>query len=100
MILQVFSVYDTKAEAFMPPVYMHSKGEMIRSFSDAANDSSSGIAKHPADYVLFHLGEWDNSTALYSFLKAPANLGCAVEFVQAAEQDGLFRFPEKESASA
>ena len=98
MILQVFSVYDTKAEAFLPPVFMHSKGEMIRAFGDAANDPQHQFHRHPADYVLFHLGEWDNGSSYFKFLKAPDSLGTALEFVRPAESDGLLQFPEVKNA--
>lgn len=57
--LLLCSVFDAKAEAFMQPVFVQAKGQAIRSFSDAINDASTNFGKHPEDYTLFVVGEWD-----------------------------------------
>lgn len=61
----VFSVRDNVAEAFLPPLFMRSKGEAIRSFADAANSGDHQFHKHAGDYVLYHLGTWDDGTATF-----------------------------------
>lgn len=81
MNLFVFSVYDSKVEAFMNPFFMNSKGEAIRAFSDTVADSKHPFAKHPADYTLFCLGTFDNSTGEFDRLSTPQSLGLAIEFI-------------------
>ena len=81
MILFVYSVYDSKVGAYLPPLFMKSRGEFLRAFAEAANDSKGNIAKYPADYMAFELGTWDDSNAQFSFHVAPLPLGLAIEYL-------------------
>lgn len=81
MLLQVFAVYDSKVEAYMSPFFMQSRGQAIRAFCDTAEDSNSQIGKHPADFTLFHLGEYDDSNASFSLASTPISLGVALELL-------------------
>lgn len=65
MRYEVFAVLDAIAGAFLPPMFMRSRGEAIRSFADACNSSDHQFARHANDYVLFSLGQWDDDTALF-----------------------------------
>lgn len=81
MILQIFTVKDLKTEAYLPPFYLATKGAAIRSFSDTVNDPTHTFNKHPVDYVLFHLGEYNDSHATFEPLPAPLSLGSASDFL-------------------
>lgn len=60
---QIMAVRDMKVEAFMDPMTLPAVGAAIRAFTDAVNgDKNSDIAKHPADFDLFHLGTYDEMT--------------------------------------
>jgi hypothetical protein len=85
MLLKVFSVYDSKVGAYLPPIYLRSKGEAIRSLTTALADSSHQFAKYPEDYTLFDLGEWDDATASFHMLPTPVSVGKAIEFMAVAE---------------
>jgi hypothetical protein len=65
MILEVFTVYDSAVKAYLPPFYGRSKGEAIRSFTEAVNDRGHQFNKYPADYSLWHLGKFDDSNAAF-----------------------------------
>lgn len=80
MILNVYSVYDSAAECYMQPFFLQSKGQAIRSFTDAVNDPSHGFSKYPDDYTLFELGSYDDSKGTFMLLSAPKSIGVAVEF--------------------
>jgi len=84
MLLKVYSVYDSKVEAYLPPLYFKSKGEFLRSFAEAANDPKSNIGKYPADYTAFEIGEWDDSNCSFKLHKALISIGTANEFVKVA----------------
>jgi len=84
MILRVFSVYDSKAEAYMQPLFFQTKGLAIRSFSEAANDGKSTISLYPADYTLFELGSYDSDNAKFDLHSTPISVGVAIEFVKDA----------------
>jgi len=77
MKLKMYSVYDTKAEAYGTPFFMGSRGMAIRAFSDLVNDPKSFVFKHPSDYILFECGEFDDSNGGVSNNVPPLNLGLA-----------------------
>lgn len=86
MINKVFSVYDSKAEMYLRPFLARSKGEALRGFSDASNDKTLEIGKHPEDYTLFYIAEFDESTGKYNNVLTPESLGVALEFVNVEEK--------------
>ena len=79
----VFSVYDSKAEMFNQPMFFKAKGEALRAFEDEANRTESAIFKHPGDYTLFLIGDYDVETGLLTPLGTPQSLGLGVEFQRA-----------------
>lgn len=80
MILQIFTVYDSKAEAYLPPFYLSTKGQAIRAFTDTANDPNHTFYKHPEDYTLFLLGQFEDGNASFHLQKTPIAMGKAIEF--------------------
>lgn len=66
MKLQVYTVFDKAVNAFLQPFYCRSKGEAIRSFTEACSDGKSNFAKYPLDYFLVHVGEYDDSNAIFT----------------------------------
>lgn len=79
---KVYTVYDSKAEMYHPPFYQLTRGLAIRAFTDLANDPSTDVGRHPEDYYLYEIGEYDESTAFFTQDNPPVSLGCAIEFVQ------------------
>jgi len=63
MILQVFSIFDKKAESFITPFFLVNEQMAIRTFTDCVQDENHMFGKHPEDYILYQLGEWDTNTA-------------------------------------
>lgn len=80
MIQQVFCYFDSKAEVYLQPFFAQAKGSAIRSFSDLVNDASSTFGKHPSDFVLFYIGEYNHQNAEFTPL-TPTSLGVGNEFV-------------------
>nr|WAE43871.1 MAG: nonstructural protein [Microviridae sp.] len=78
--MKIFAVYDSKAEAYLPPFFLLSRGMALRSFTEIATDGKSQIFKYPADFTLFELGEYDDSNATFSLHEAKISLGSALEF--------------------
>ena len=81
MKMKVCSVFDSKAEAYLQPFYSRSRGEALRAFEDAVNREGSFKA-HVADYTLFEIGEFDDSSGQIVMHYAMVNLGCAIEFLR------------------
>lgn len=80
--LSVYSVYDSKVEAFMQPFFMKTDGEALRSWMDIVNEKSSVFAKHPEDFTLMKLGEYDERSGKFSNEATPRSLGIALQFVR------------------
>lgn len=79
--LQIFSVYDSKAESFSQPFFCPNAAIAIRSFSEEVSNPQSQLSKYPADFTLFHIGSFNDSTSLLTPLKTPISLGLAIEFL-------------------
>lgn len=81
MILKIFSVYDSKSEAYIPPFYALTAGQAIRSFTDTVNEANHAFNKHPADFTLFLIGEFDDAHGAVMPYAALINLGLASEYI-------------------
>ena len=77
MIKKLFSIYDSKAQAFNDPVYVPNQALAERAFKLAANDPQSFIGQSPTDYTLFYLGEWDDATCQHALCDTPQAIGLA-----------------------
>ncbi len=63
MIYHMFSIYDEKAKAYLPPFILPETGMAIRTFSDCINSSEHQFGAHPHDYTLFEIAKFDDSKA-------------------------------------
>jgi hypothetical protein len=98
MILHVFSVYDKAVGAHLPPFYARSKGEALRSFSDACNDSKHQFYQHGLDYVLVFLGEFNDVGGIFSCgepVRILSATECKVEDNTFSEETGSEDLPQK-----
>lgn len=82
MKIQVISVYDAKTKVFGQPQYFINVPTALRSWGDTANNPNDVVHKHPEDYTLFHLGEYDDETGTFTNLTTPNPLGTALQYKQ------------------
>lgn len=80
MKVNVYSIFDEKAAAYAPPFFMGHNGQAIRAFSDLVEDNKSAISRHPADYTLYKLGEFDDNSGVIKGVQ-PEFLARASDFV-------------------
>lgn len=80
MVLKCFAIYDIKAEVFNTPWFMGTNGEAVRAFKDLVNDSNTTPGRHPEDYRLMCLGEFDNKTGSFTSNEV-ASLGFGTDYV-------------------
>lgn len=85
MIRKIYCVYDAKAEAYLQPFFCDSKGLAIRGFTDEVNKPTSPFNKWAADFTLFELGSFDDSSAKFLLHSTPISVGVALEFVNAVK---------------
>ena len=82
MHVTVVSIFDLAAGVYSRPVYTTSKGMAIRSFKDEVNRvaDTNDINRHPEDFALFLLGEWDDNTGhFFGNDEGPVRLVSAVD---------------------
>jgi len=80
MEMKMYTVYDSKAEAYLNPFVLRSKGEAIRSFQTEANKPDSNLNRYSEDYTLFEIGTFDTDTGIVTSNKIHTALGKAIEF--------------------
>lgn len=80
--LLIFAVYDKKSLAYANPFYYHQKGQALRGFDDAVNDPQSPLQKHPEDFQLFQIGEWNDTTGVITPLPNPVHIEDALNCVK------------------
>lgn len=84
MIHKIFTIYDEKAKAYLPPFHLPESGQAIRSFKDCINSPDHQFGKNPEDYTLFTLGHFNDATASINE-HAPKSLGNGVQFLSPHE---------------
>lgn len=72
------AVYDSQADVFMRPFFARSLPDAERSFGDAVRHPDSDYGKHPHDYSLFRVAQWDDVTGVVVGDKAPLHICNAV----------------------
>lgn len=86
MKLKVYSIYDSKAEAYLQPFFMANKGTAIRAITDILRQNDHQFTKYPEDYTLFELGEYDDSNGQMQPHLTPMPICKAIELKQEASR--------------
>lgn len=73
MKTKVYSIYDQKAGIYNKPFYMINEQVATRSCIDLLDDPSTDLAKHPEDFTLYELGDYDDTSCTFE-LHEPALL--------------------------
>lgn len=77
-VKKIFTVYDEKSEAYLQPFFFDTVGQAVRAISELVMDPQHSFGKHTADFSLFQLGEFDDSTAEFNI--NCKSLGSLVEY--------------------
>lgn len=85
---KVYTVYDSKAECYMLPIYKRADGEAVRAFEVSVADPNHQFGMNPADYTLFGIGEYDDDKARFLQYDAFVNLGNGAQFVGKVKSNG------------
>lgn len=75
MVTKVFALFDSKAQAYCMPFYAPAVGLAVRNVADAAKDPQCTFGKHPEDFTLYQIGEFDDSLGLLVGMEPKVNLG-------------------------
>lgn len=83
MKLFITSIYDHIAKSYTLPSFVVTTGVAVRAFAHAANDPDHTIGKHPGDFSMFLLGEFEDEQGEFTIYPVPSSLGLAASFVKA-----------------
>lgn len=80
MKLKMFTVYDSKAEAYLAPFYFTTVGQALRSFMDTCADQTHPFYLHAEDFTIFEIGSYENQDASFELHLTPLSIGKASEY--------------------
>lgn len=60
--MKIFTIFDSKAVAYLQPFFSKTEGTAIREIKLAANQEGSQFKKYAEDYSLFNIGEFNEIT--------------------------------------
>lgn len=78
----ICALYDEKTQAYFGLHESPTAGHAIRAFGDHVKNPSSPMNRHPGDYKLYKLGEFDATSGCAQLDKNPIYLSSALDFVQ------------------
>lgn len=85
--MKMYSVHDSKAEAYLAPFTCNTHGLALRMFETSANEEGHMFQRFAADYTLFCIGEFDESTGQLHPYTVHENLGKALDYVRQNQSD-------------
>lgn len=77
---KMFAVKDAKVGEFLQPFRMRTTAEAVRAFMDLVADKDTQFHRHPEDFFLCELGEWDSESGLFENKVPPVVLGSANDY--------------------
>lgn len=75
----ILSIFDSKANAYLPPWYAPTEATACRIFENSVIDPNTLFAKFPGDFTLFGIGVFDDETAEIETYKVHINHGTALQ---------------------
>ena len=86
MKTNIYAVYDDKVEAFLQPFFLSTHGAAIRGIMECLDDPQHNFHKHAADFTLFHIGTFDESTGQIKSEEVIHNLGNLQDWKKVPEE--------------
>lgn len=77
---RMYTVFDSKAQVYMNPIYFRADGEALRAFKASVNSNGHQFNSNAGDYTLFGIGEYDDDKGVVSMYDAFVNLGNGAQF--------------------
>lgn len=78
---KIYVVFDAKAENYGNPMFMSTRGEAIRMFTEECNRQDSMVCRYPEDFVLFEIGTYnEKEDGLIQAYISKKPIGSGVDF--------------------
>ncbi|WNK14562.1 MAG: nonstructural protein [Microvirus sp.] len=74
MILNAYSVLDTKTGIYNLPFFMQLDVQALRAVADLGRNTDTTVGRYPNDYVLVRIGQYDDNTGSME-PHPPVNMG-------------------------
>lgn len=87
MLLRAYTLHDVKALTYSPPFFQHNNALAERMLSDLVNDPNTSVGRHPADFKLYCVGSYDDSTGQLIPLNVIEHVRDAVALVPPTPSD-------------
>lgn len=79
-VVKMFSVLDVKADLYASPFCFGAVGQAVRAFSDLVQDPNTMPGRHPEDYKLVQIGEFDDVSGEVRAISPHVSLGFGPEY--------------------
>lgn len=89
MIKQLYSIYDTKTETYGIPVAYSKDGEALRAFMDLIDQGDSIYSKHPEDFALVYIGQYNMDKGELMLIESKKFLGYGNDLGSEARQQDM-----------
>lgn len=90
MILNAYTLFDSKSLVFNQPFFAHNNAVAIRMVTEIAQDMNTSIGRHPSDYVVYRVGTYDDQTGFFSPLEIREHVVDVISLVQREPQPAFF----------
>jgi len=64
MMLLAYCLYDTKVLDYRAPIFVAHHAQVERSLKELVLDPTTEIGRHPHDFHLYFIGDYDSATGL------------------------------------
>lgn len=85
--LKLYSVLDVPVGAYSAPHCALTRGQAVRDFIDHSSKPDNSISRHPEDYVLHEIGDFDESTGFITAYMIPEKLGSAASYLSKSKEN-------------
>lgn len=78
-MMKIYAIFDEAIESYGQPIFTRTAGQALRSFSDEVKNPESPFNKHPEDYSIYYMGEFNEQTGIITPAD-PTRLARATEY--------------------
>ena len=77
----VYAIRDNKMGSFGVPVLIENDSVAVRQFGDIiSNGGDNVMSKHPSDFTLYRLGDFDSTSGKFENVECPVALATGSDF--------------------
>lgn len=96
MALQhLYTLHDVKALIYNPPFPAANHAVAKRMVTELASDLNTSVGRHPSDYKLYYLGNYDDSNGSFAILSVAEHVSDVVALLPMPVQQQPFNFDKK-----